>query len=103
MKCPHCLVDFHPPFAYALLAWENGRGSPLKDVDGYWRYNFTVCPTCKRSTIFLRLEDGNNKILNEIMVWPKGIARAPLPNEVPAKYAGDYREACKVLADSPKA
>ena len=39
----------------------------------------------------------------EYQVWPKGIARAPLPKEVPDTHAGDYREACNVLADSPKA
>jgi hypothetical protein len=37
------------------------------------------------------------------MVWPKGVARAPLPREVPADLAEDYREACVVFADSPKA
>ncbi len=37
------------------------------------------------------------------MVWPKGIARAPLSKEVPDKYATDYREACNVFGDSPKA
>jgi hypothetical protein len=37
------------------------------------------------------------------MVRPKGIARSPLSPEVPEKYAEDYREACLVLSDSPKA
>jgi hypothetical protein len=39
----------------------------------------------------------------ERQVWPRGIARAPLSKDVPEKYAADYREACNVLADSPKA
>jgi hypothetical protein len=37
------------------------------------------------------------------MVHPKGIARAPLSADVPDKYAADYREACLVFGDSPKA
>jgi hypothetical protein len=36
-------------------------------------------------------------------VYPKGIARSPLPSDVPEEYASDYREACLVLSDSPKA
>jgi Domain of unknown function (DUF4145) len=38
-----------------------------------------------------------------MMVWPKGIARAPVPPEVPPEIVEDYKEACLVLADSPKA
>jgi len=37
------------------------------------------------------------------LVRPKGTARAPLPAEVPGKFADDYREACLVFADSAKA
>jgi len=38
----------------------------------------------------------------EYLVRPKAISRSPIPKEVPEKYAGDYKEACLVLADSPK-
>jgi Domain of unknown function (DUF4145) len=37
------------------------------------------------------------------MVWPKGVSRAPVPPEVPPAIAEDYKEACLVLSDSPKA
>jgi hypothetical protein len=37
------------------------------------------------------------------MVRPKGVARSPIPPEVPREIAEDYKEACAVLADSPKA
>jgi hypothetical protein len=33
----------------------------------------------------------------------EGASRPPAPGEVPQKLAGDYNEACLVLADSPKA
>jgi hypothetical protein len=37
------------------------------------------------------------------MVWPKAMARAPLFPDVRKEFAEDYGEACRVLADSPKA
>jgi hypothetical protein len=39
----------------------------------------------------------------EFLCYPKAVSRAPLPEEVPEKYAVDYKEACLTLADSPKA
>jgi hypothetical protein len=37
------------------------------------------------------------------MIYPKNISRRPLSPDVPTKFADDYKEACTVLADSPKA
>ncbi len=37
------------------------------------------------------------------MIEPKGIARSPVPAVVPNDLAEDYKEACVVLPDSPKA
>ena len=37
------------------------------------------------------------------MIFPRGPARSALPSVVEEKFAADYREACIVLADSPKA
>lgn len=39
----------------------------------------------------------------ELLVWPRGATRGPIPQEVPAEIALDYREATEVLAISPKA
>jgi hypothetical protein len=36
-------------------------------------------------------------------VHPRAPSRTPLPDDVPESFARDYREACLVLADSPKA
>lgn len=44
-----------------------------------------------------------SSVRRTITVWPKGVARAPVPVEVPPEIAEDYKEACLVLADSPKA
>ena len=38
-----------------------------------------------------------------IRAWPRGVSRAPVAAEVPPKIGEDYKEACLVLADSPKA
>ncbi len=37
------------------------------------------------------------------MIRPKGISMAPLSSDVPDQYAQDYKKACLVLSDSPKA
>jgi hypothetical protein len=37
------------------------------------------------------------------LVRPKVVNRAPVPSEVPDEFAHDYREACLILQDSPKA
>jgi len=37
------------------------------------------------------------------MIYPKAMARSPISTDVKEQYAADYREACLVLADSPKA
>jgi hypothetical protein len=47
--------------------------------------------------------DLEKKIRSRKMIYPRGASRAPVPPEVPKKYADDYIEGCLVLADSPKA
>lgn len=69
-------------------------------------------PACKKVVIRLirqgTLTLGNTHIplgKTEVdqLIWPKGIARAPVPSQVPADVAEDYVEACRVLPDSLKA
>ena len=92
MKCPHCLENFHDHWSNVNLP---------ADKEGHWRVQHTACPACERMTARLLLfSQAGNRV---IQVHPKGVARTPLPNEVPQKYATDYREACNVLADSAKA
>jgi hypothetical protein len=102
MKCPHCLESFHAEFSTSFLS---GQSRHLVDKDGYWGVRFTVCPACQKASIFLQVHSihDTNLVLWEIQVWPKGVARSPLPPEVPEEFAADYREACLVLTDSPKA
>jgi len=77
----------------------------VHDVDRYWSVTYTKCPECGRVSIFLGFSEfgWDAGDCDYILVHPKGIARAPLPKEVPDEFAADYKEACLVLADSPKA
>jgi len=107
MKCPHCLVEFHPQVEWKYLG---------KDRQGNWLIERYVCPNpkCKRQILYLvrgtpKFVAGTPKIgsvqrrSGALMVYPKGSNRPPVPPEVAPQFADDYREACLVLADSPKA
>ena len=41
-------------------------------------------------------------VVFEFLAYPRYVSR-PIPSEVPSPYRDDFSEACKVLADSPKA
>ena len=104
MKCPHCLVVFH----------DRAKTTPLgSDIDGAWGIVSQDCPNCRR--LILRLAKGD--IINllgdprpsfhnprdEVLIRPKASNRSPIPAQVTEEFSVDYREACLVLADSPKA
>jgi hypothetical protein len=105
MKCPHCLTAFHDTWKAFPIA---------SDVDGGWMVSHTSCPECKR--LIIRLLNGNgvsdlhtgalmnlHVVEKTLLVHPKGASRYPCPNEVPSQISEDYKEACLVLPDSPKA
>src|SRR5260370_5477664 len=96
MKCLHCLENF----------FETWQSSHVGN-DGFFFFTASVaaCAACNRNIIQLewkRLHVPNART-ESMMVYPKGFARSPLPKSVPEKFAEDYKEACAVLADSPKA
>jgi len=108
VKCPHCTVTIHPNFDEAIVG---NIPKICQDVSGTWFTKHGVCPACQKAIIYLvtnRHTTGTGgrqlaPIRNEILVYPKGMTRSPLSTDVPEKFAEDYREACLVLADSPKA
>ena len=94
MKCPHCLNGFH----------SNKEAKHLReDVDGYWSVTYEQCPECMKLIIELEQSFSNQQYSKKITVYPKGVSRIPVPKDVPDKFANDYKEACLVFADSPKA
>ena len=106
MKCPHCLVEFHPEVKWMMIG---------ADKEGIWGLEMYLCPNpdCGKRTVYLVLgkpvtsaETGFiclDQVQKRIMVRPKGSNRPPVPSEVPPMFAEDYIEACLVLPDSPKA
>ena len=101
MKCPHCLIEFHSGPKYVPFAAAN----PPVDEEGAWGVEWEICPACKRVIIRLVVwpPGVNQKPRVHSLVRPRGIAQAPLSPDVPKEFAQDYREACLILADSPKA
>src|SRR5713101_6516802 len=109
MKCPHCLVEFHD-----LQTWWSVYFGV--DAEGQWLVSRRTCPACSRFVLYLENGAGIQpasaqgtqslrlpNTTRTLMVWPKGVSRAPVPPEVPMGIVEDYKEACLVLADSPKA
>ena len=105
LKCPHCGDTFnHSPNLYVINQKQH-------DKKGCWTVKNFLCPTCNNIIIFLicnkydafdREKIGEEKFL----VYPKGVNRPPLPQEVKdanKSVAEDYMEACLVLSDSEKA
>ena len=103
MRCMHCLVHFRDNEKYVHLG---------KDVDKEWVVAIQNCPSCGRMNLWLANAETwthiqgegwrTQGILRVVPIRPKGSIR-PCPPEVPASIAEDFREACAVLPDSPKA
>lgn len=102
MKCPHCLVSFFEDRKAFVI--------PLRDR-AYKQFiiDYQDCPTCIRTIVRFSAHpaEGNfgptAPMIAAQLVYPKTMSRAPLSEDVPDRYATDYREACAVLTDSPKA
>lgn len=99
MKCPHCLIEFHDNWTNAILANQACDSTRLHGVAG------TLCPACRKFTFTLLSQrtPGMNVWDRGRVIWPKQPARAALPAIVEEIFASDYREACIVSGDSPKA
>lgn len=103
MKCPHCLDGF----------FEDWQDHALKaDSEGVWKFRFCKCPSCRKficllvKSKWIKTSSGSTSYLKEVktyLVRPRAISRSPISKEIPEKYSEDYKEACLVLSDSPKA
>ncbi|MCU1308972.1 MAG: hypothetical protein JWO20_97 [Candidatus Angelobacter sp.] len=94
MKCPHCTKGIHSKLSSVAL----GNG----DRNHYWAAFYEVCPECGHLIIWLGRGSSSN-VEPDMLVYPRGTSRPPLPPEVPERFGRDYVEASLVLADSPKA
>ena len=106
LKCPHCLVVCFMPRSPRV--WPLGH-----DSDGHWWVENRTCPNCGKVVVWLGCSTESNSNHPGILypwgsqqwmfVRPKASGRPPVPSEVLEEFAEDYREACLVIADSPKA
>ena len=107
VKCPHCLVVCYIEPSHYIRS----LGS---DSDGYWWLDDRQCPNCGKRIAWLVWSaegtTGNPQSVGQpegeqlwTLVRPKSTGRSPVPIEVPEEFAEDYKEACLVLSDSPKA
>ena len=105
MKCPHCLVTVHDAWSQTPI---------VRQADSAWIAVHMVCPSCHRAIIKLargatvvdqwgKLSGITGTPREVTQAVPHGSGRAPCPPEVAESLAADYREACLVLPDSPKA
>lgn len=96
MQCPHCLIAVYPSEEQYPLA---------TDIDHFWKVHKYRCPNCEKFIITLVGYHKGNNVQKQISIlaYPKTVSRTPLSKDVPDKFSNDYKEACLVFADSPKA
>jgi hypothetical protein len=92
MKCPHCTTAFH----------ENWNTYQFP-TNSNWIGRHLICPECGQFVLRLEKYHNGKKVLGPFFAYPRTSGRPPVPNEVPEEFAQDYREACLVFSDSPKA
>jgi hypothetical protein len=93
MQCPHCLQHYYSKPKRIELG---------QCGDDQWAASLETCPNCSDAIINIsRTQPTGKRIVT--MIYPKGMSRQPLADDVPEYIAQDYREAALFLEDSPKA
>lgn len=107
MVCPHCTKQIHVEWS------KRGFG---QDREHDYRVDNATCPACRRT--ILRLHTLDREPVNSqspfatvavkgsdqlVYIYPRVASRALVHGSVPQDIAQDYKEACLVLTDSPKA
>jgi hypothetical protein len=88
VKCPHCLNGFHDTWTQETVKWPDSGHLLSDETDGSWSVHATKCPTGGRGIMRLLAQRGS-MIRKTVLIWPKGVARAPLSPHVDKKYAED--------------
>ena len=107
MICPHCTKQIHVDWG------SSGFGN---DREHDYEIDFATCPACNRTILRLHTQDREHiegqppwaTTMIEgshgyVYIHPRVPSRAPIHESVPSDIAQDYKEACLVLTDSPKA
>lgn len=69
-----------------------------------FRVLYEMCPNCQRKVIEIQRYAAHGRLIGGFIAYPpKATGRKPLSPDVPDPFASDYKEACLVLSDSPKA
>lgn len=74
-----------------------------------WIMEMYHCPACDKLNMFLVNCEGESvehypiNVRSRTAVHPLGPSRPPCPRQVPEKIGADYREACLILYESPRA
>lgn len=99
LECPHCHMG-------SFVRWTNWVRDMPRDDDGYYGAQFTTCPYCKRVIIdllqIIPSEYEEEQEIRRVPIRPRSVISA-IPEEVPEEYAAEFREACAVLPESPRA
>ena len=94
-------MSFHDYWA----EWSHSTNTGWKKVQKDWNSDFTfqttICPTCVQIICVVTKIDKNDR--TEITAYPTKAATRPVPPEVDAAFANDFKEACLVIGDSEKA
>ncbi|MGC9293616.1 MAG: DUF4145 domain-containing protein [Acidobacteriaceae bacterium] len=101
------MVSIHINPEYRQIGWNKATNSSV--VAGFY-----TCPACTKYIVWLidpapilqseQLKaylSANQQLWK--MVYPRGVSRSPLSPDVTGSIAEDYKEACLVFEDSPKA
>jgi Domain of unknown function (DUF4145) len=101
VNCPHCQKEFHSEsFETAISYKKNCLPGPGA---GVWIALADRCPACDGSIIHLAVNCPAGRRQEYRLVYPKALPRKTPSPIVPEQFGRDFREACLVLADSPKA
>jgi hypothetical protein len=110
--CPHCGVAAKfvapscPRYATTLLsavANEEAVGDITLAFKDELYIETSECPACHRLIALMKAHDTRTGKELEILAWPLGTRRPPVPPEVPRPIREDYEEAARVLPFSTKA
>lgn len=95
MICPHCLIGVNEKWSITNFK---------STAQEFWKVENMTCPECYETIIRIEGYDNvNSETIMEEMIYPKITSRSPIPSSVEKEFVKDYREACLVLKDSPKA